>query len=183
MGKIIALISLVLVLVLVNISILKKENQLANGKIAYLALAPVDPRSLMQGDYMALRFGISSNINRALQDYDEFGNRIYPKSAEDGYIIVKLDNKKIANFKALYTNQKLSDDELLMRYRVRDGEVKFATNAFFFQEGTAKYYERARYGEFRVDDSGELLLVGLYDENLTKLEAPTNETNIQEEER
>jgi uncharacterized membrane-anchored protein len=172
MHKIIALISLALVLVLVNISILKKEDHLANGKIAYLALAPIDPRSLMQGDYMALRFGISSDINRALQDYDEFGNRIYPKSAEDGYIIVKLDNKKIASFKALYTDQTLSDDELLMHYRVRDDEVKFATNAFFFQEGTARYYEKARYGEFRVDDSGELLLVGMYDENLTKLEPP-----------
>ncbi len=182
MHKIIALISLVLVLVLVNISILKKEDHLANGKIAYLALAPVDPRSLMQGDYMALRFGISSDINRALQDYHRFHKRIYLKGVE-GYIIVKLDNKKIASFKALYTNQTLSDDELLMHYRVRDDEVKFATNAFFFQEGTARYYEKARYGEFRVDDSGELLLVGMYDEHLTKLEAPMDATNIQEGER
>ncbi|MBN2767876.1 MAG: GDYXXLXY domain-containing protein [Campylobacterales bacterium] len=177
MDKIVAFISLILVLLLVNISILKKENHLANGEVVYLALAPVDPRSLMQGDYMALRFEISNDIYRALQDYDEYGNRTYSIDAEDGYVIVKLDDKKIASFKTLYANQKLSDDELLMHYRIRGGEVKFATNAFFFQEGTAKYYERARYGEFRVDDSGELLLVGMYDENLTKLEAPMDAIN------
>jgi uncharacterized membrane-anchored protein len=50
---------------------------------------------------------------------------------------------------------------VLLRYRVRNGELKFATNAFFFQEGTAKRYEGARYGEFRVAPDGELLLTGL----------------------
>lgn len=176
MHKIIALISLVIVLALVNISILKKEDHLANGKIVYLALAPVDPRSLMQGDYMALQFEMSNNISSALYKYDEYYNKILINENSE-YVIVKLDDKKIASFKALYTNQKLSDDELLMRYRVRNDEVKFATNAFFFQEGNAKYYEKARYGEFRVDDSGELLLVGMYDEALKKLEAPMDATN------
>lgn len=173
MGKIIAFVSLVLVLVLVNMSILKKEDHLANGKVAYLALAPVDPRSLMQGDYMALRFEISDNIGYTSGIYGSvFNNPTYPISTSNGYAIIKLNDKKIASFKALYNDQKLSGDELLIRYRVRNEQIKLATNAFFFQEGTAKYYEKARYGEFRVDDSGELLLVGLYDENLTKLEPP-----------
>jgi uncharacterized membrane-anchored protein len=183
MHKIIALISLVLVLALVNISILKKEDHLANSKIVYLALAPIDPRSLMQGDYMALRFRISNTIYSASETYNKHDNRTYSINAEDGYVIVKLDDKKIASFKALYTNQSLSDDEILIHYRIRDDEVKFATNAFFFREGTARYYEKARYGKFRVDDSGELLLVGLYDEHLKKLEPPKDATNIQEEER
>jgi uncharacterized membrane-anchored protein len=56
-----------------------------------------------------------------------------------------------------------------MRYRVRNGAVKFATNAFFFQEGHAKHYEPARYGQFRVDSSGELLLVAMYDKELNRL--------------
>jgi uncharacterized membrane-anchored protein len=36
-----------------------------------------------------------------------------------------------------------------------------ATNAFFFQEGTAMRYQGARYGEFRVAPDGELRLTGL----------------------
>jgi uncharacterized membrane-anchored protein len=51
---------------------------------------------------------------------------------------------------------------------MRDGRPKFATNAFFFQEGDAGLYEAARYGEFRVDD-GELLLTGLRGRALERL--------------
>ena len=46
----------------VNWSILAKERIKDNGESILLALAPVDPRSLMQGDYMALRFEIESHI-------------------------------------------------------------------------------------------------------------------------
>ena len=48
-----------------------------------------------------------------------------------------------------------------MRYRVRDGRVKFGSNAFFFQEGHARDYAGARYGELRVSPAGEVLLTGL----------------------
>jgi uncharacterized membrane-anchored protein len=56
-----------------------------------------------------------------------------------------------------------------MRFRVRNGQVKFATNAFFFEEGTGAAYEMAQYGEFRMDEDGELLLTGLRGQNLTRL--------------
>lgn len=39
------------ILALVNASILDKEKLLSEGQVVYLELAPVDPRSLMQGDY------------------------------------------------------------------------------------------------------------------------------------
>jgi len=58
-----------------------------------------------------------------------------------------------------------------MQYRIRDRQVKFATNAFFFQEGHAQDYVKARYGEFRVAASGECILTGLRDENLVQLGA------------
>ena len=51
----IILINLILLLVYFNGSILSKEDLLKNGKLILLELAPVDPRSLMQGDYMSLR--------------------------------------------------------------------------------------------------------------------------------
>jgi uncharacterized membrane-anchored protein len=47
--------------------------------------------------------------------------------------------------------------------------VKFATNAYFFQEGTAARYEPARYGEFRVAPDGDLLLTGLRGKDLEPL--------------
>ena len=56
--------------------------------------------------------------------------------------------------------------------RLRNGVVQFATNAFFFQEGTAARYESARYGEFRVGADGEMLLTGLRDADFQRLGVP-----------
>ena len=49
----------ILVLLAVNWNIMQREHLLNDGKLVLLELAPVDPRSLMQGDYMALRFKIT----------------------------------------------------------------------------------------------------------------------------
>lgn len=171
MARIVALVSMVMVLALVNWSIAKKEMHLAKGKIVYLDLAPVDPRSLMQGDYMALNFGIARQVYSALPKSKKYKNWRQSIDASDGYVVVKLDERNIATFKYIFSEQTLAENEIRMRYRVRDGAVKFATNAYFFQEGTGKYYQPARYGQFRVDDAGELLLVAMYDKDLKKLEA------------
>ena len=53
------------ILALVNFSIYQQEQQLANGDIVVFDLAPVDPRSLMQGDYMALNYQITNQIDQA----------------------------------------------------------------------------------------------------------------------
>ncbi|WP_323807667.1 MULTISPECIES: GDYXXLXY domain-containing protein [unclassified Marinobacter] len=50
--------------------------------------------------------------------------------------------------------------------------VQFATNAFFFQEGDAEYYEAARYGQFWVNEQGEPLLAALYNDDLKQLGPP-----------
>lgn len=62
MNKIIALVALIAVLGIVNASIIDKEKHLAEGQVVYLELAPVDPRSLMQGDYMALNFRVAQQV-------------------------------------------------------------------------------------------------------------------------
>ncbi|MEZ4601199.1 MAG: GDYXXLXY domain-containing protein [Syntrophotaleaceae bacterium] len=170
MSKIIAIVSLVLILFLVNWSIFHKERQLAAGGTVYLELAPVDPRSLMQGDYMALRFRLADEVYRALLQKEEAESRRNEEIVFDGRAVVKLDERKVGSFERLYEDQDLAEDELLIRFRVRNGLVKLATNAFFFQEGHGNIYEPAKYGLFRVDDKGELLLVALYDENLKKLD-------------
>jgi len=157
MYKKIALISLIIILVLVNWSIYQKELHIKNGAVVYLKLAPVDPRSLMQGDYMALRFDIARNIRMEL----------LKKDIQDGRILVSLNEKKVASFSSIFVGQMFKKNEILLRYRIRNGAVKFATNAFFFEEGSAKKYEKAKYGEFRVNPEGELLLVDLVDENLS----------------
>ena len=172
MRSAIALISCVVVLALVNFSILGKERQLESGKVVYLELAPVDPRSLMQGDYMALQFKIANDARPALKHSESgeaFGRARQSLATADGRIVAALDERSVASFRRLDDDTALGANEVLLRYRVREGNMKFATNAFFFEEGTAKRYEAARYGEFRVAPDGELLVTGLRGKELQPL--------------
>jgi uncharacterized membrane-anchored protein len=162
MRRIVALVAGFAILVLANYSIYSRERLLAEGRIALLELAPVDPRSLMQGDYMALNFRVANEV---------FGRRA-KEGLTDGRIVLQVDARGVAAFRRFDDGTPLAADELRIRYRVRADQVKFATNAYFFQEGTAKEYERARYGEFRVAPDGECLLTGMRGANLETLGAP-----------
>ena len=175
MDKKIAIGSLLIILALVNWSIAEKEKHLVRGKEVYLKLAPVDPRSLMQGDYMALRFHIADEVYKALPKTEDRRRWRHDIAASDGFVVTSLDERNIGSFKSLYKDQPLSDNEILLRYRVRNGAVKFATNAYFFQEGHGKYYQPAEYGQFRVDGKGELLLVAMYDKDMNKIDPKEKE--------
>ena len=166
----IAVIAGIVVLLLVNWSISGKEHHLKEGKIVYLQLAPVDPRSLMQGDYMSLRFAVADAVYNALPKDESKYRWRRNVAAKDGRVVISLDGFSAASFKRLEDDKALAENEILLRYRVRDGAVKFATNAFFFQEGHAKIYQNARYGQFRVDEKGELLLTSMHDDKFKKLE-------------
>jgi uncharacterized membrane-anchored protein len=147
--RIVVIAATLVVLAAVNGSILAKERIRSNGERIFLALAPVDPRSLMQGDYMALRFAVAEQIEAA-----QIGADVAPRGA--GRASVNVDERGVAT---------LSPDgkgTLQLRYRMRGRSVWLGTNAYFFEEGSAARYEQARFGEFRVDrDSGEAVLVGL----------------------
>ena len=136
-----------------------------DGKLIYLELAPLDPRSLIQGDYMALRFAMANEIQRALQG--RAGHVM--SNTPVGHAIVKVDARGIARFEALLRGQNPTQGQFVLTYQVTEGRVKFATDAYFFQEGHAQHYENARYGAFRVNPAGEMLLVGLHDEALRPL--------------
>lgn len=152
----IIVLAAVLILGAVNYSIHAKEQIIHHGETIYLALAPVDPRSLMQGDYMALRFQLGTQIEASLP--------AIPVAASSRAPVV-LDSQRVAT---LATNGAAGD--LSIRYRLRDGRVWLGTNAYFFEEGSADRYARARYGKFKVDPaSGEAVLVALRDAELQAL--------------
>lgn len=156
---IIILLNLILLLVYFNYSIAKKEELLTDGQLVLLELAPVDPRSLMQGDYMALRYKISEDI------YSEN----IPKR---GYCVVRLDSSGIAHKIRFQKNlTPLNDREFLIEYTSPDKwNVNIGAESFFFQEGQAEKYEKAKYGAIKIDKNGNSLLIGLYDEQQQKIE-------------
>ena len=152
MRKALALLAGLAVLAFVNFGIYQREQLLTDGQIVLLRLAPVDPRSLMQGDYMALRFAIADEAF----PFDR--NR--PELA-DGHIVVALDAQRVGHFRRLADGRPLGPNEIALRYRVRSGNPQFATNAFFFEEGQAEAFANAAYGEFRVGADGDMILTGM----------------------
>lgn len=151
---------LVLILVVVNGQIIGKERVLARGEIMLLELAPRDPRSLLQGDYMALRYRLARKV----------GRRFSKVASLDGHAVVRLDEHGVARFVRIYdAAQGLQGEEKLLFFRKRGESVRLAGDAFFFQEGQGERYQNARYGELRVDDEGNAVLVGLRDGQLQAL--------------
>lgn len=156
-------------LIFVNFEIMQKEQLIDEGEKVLVELAPVDPRSLMQGDYMALRYRLANDLGDA------------KNIPSDGFLIITLDQNHVAKFKRIHDEKtNLAADEKLLRYRVRvpmssswmwprEQTVKIGSNAFFFQEGTAEQYTSARYGEFRVKKNGDHLLVALHDKDFKQL--------------
>ncbi len=159
MRKLIVVLTGLIILVAVNLNIYEREQLRTEGRVVFLELAPVDPRSLMQGDYMALRFKVAT---------DAFPGRKVEHS-KDGHLVVALDERGVAGFKRFADTTPLAANEIVLRYRIRNDQVKFATNAFFFEEGSAQHYQPARYGEFRVSADGEMLLTNLRGADLAVL--------------
>ncbi|GHU12428.1 membrane protein [Betaproteobacteria bacterium] len=128
------------------------ERTLAEGEIVLLELAPVDPRSLMQGDYMALRFAIDRNLDD-----------------EADYAWLTLDPERRASLQQTSPALPPPQGVLAMRIRKYQGHPTIGPNAFFFQEGTSERFDAAKWGEFRVAPNGKALLTHLRNEKLERL--------------
>jgi uncharacterized membrane-anchored protein len=159
MRKGVILLAGLVLLALVNFGIYRRERLLTEGRIVLLRLAPVDPRSLIQGDYMRLNFEIA----------DRAQSSAGPAPRADGHIVVLLDRNGVARFRRMGEGRRLEPGEIALRYRIREGRPNFATNAYFFEEGQAERYAGAAFGEFRVGPDGEMILTGLRGARLEKL--------------
>ncbi|MEH6631371.1 MAG: GDYXXLXY domain-containing protein [Halopseudomonas aestusnigri] len=144
----------VLVLIVLNYAIYDKEQIIENGETVLLELAPVDPRSLIQGDYMRLRYAIERNLSKDITIPD----------IQSGYMIVKPNEQKVASFVRFEDNTPLAEDEKRLYYHLEYGGVRIVPDSFFFQEGHANKYNNAKYGVFKFDNKGNHILVGLVDQ-------------------
>ncbi len=151
--NLIILLNLFLLLGYINWSVMSKEKTLAEGKLVLLELAPVDPRSLMQGDYMRLNYAISSDIKT-----DEIPKR--------GFCVVKLDKNNVAHKVRLQSKKTpLNPGEYLINYTAANWSINIGAESYFFEEGKADKFNKAEYGALKIDNEGHSLLIGLYGKN------------------
>lgn len=155
------LVGLAAVLAVANYAIADKERLIAHGRTVYVALAPVDPRSLMQGDYMALNFRVP---NPDYSPADTFDSK-RPK------VVAKVDERGVAKIDQLYDGAPLAADAVLIELAPsRHNDWMLVTDAWYFRAGEAQRWAAARYGEFRVLPDGRALLVGMADAQLARIE-------------
>lgn len=152
------LVSGLLVLLVASGGIWQKERVIREGQPVFVALVPVDPRSLMQGDYMRLNFSVPVPA----EGFRTLGS-------ERPQVVMRRDARGVATSVRIDDGTALAADELRIELTPRNGRWVLVTDAWFFAEGEAKRWSPARFGEFRVDSSGQALLVGLRDANLLPL--------------
>lgn len=178
---------LLLALAVANHGIVQRERILSDGRVLLLELAPVDPRSLMQGDYMALRFaavdeirdasdpackratdvgGTSGGNAAALKCMGVFHDGSGPRIRRDGYAVFALDPDGVGRFVRVQPAPRpVVTGEIAVRYRERGWDMRIASNAWFFPEGQGDRYAPAKFGELRVDADGTALLAALRGED------------------
>ncbi len=140
-----------------------KEQILSDGDLVLFALAPVDPRSLLQGDFMRLRYEIGDGLER-----EELPTR--------GFLVYRLDPQGVARFARIQLNPTpLGAGEGIIQFRrrragaIRNGTISLGAESYFFEEGSAEKYGRASYGGMRINQDGQAVLVGLWDADLRRI--------------
>jgi len=141
------------------------ENIKQTGETVLLDLRPVDPRALMMGDFMALRY--SEEVSQDL-----------PKDIPpSGKFVLNLDENNVGSYVRLAKpllgpNERLAKNEIIINYIRQKRGVTFGAPRYYFQNGTAETYEAGEYGIFRIAPSGRAILVGLADEDFKRIEPP-----------
>lgn len=136
----------------------RAEALIARGDVVLLELAPVDPRSLMQGDYMRLAWALERETIRL--------------DAPEGAVVLGVDDRRVGRFRRIAGWGAPSADEMVFNVRraASRERVVVEPHSFLFEEGRAGLYEAARFGIFRVDADGRHLLVGLADADARRID-------------
>jgi uncharacterized membrane-anchored protein len=125
----------------------RKAAIMESGREVLLPLRPVDPRSLVQGDFMALAY--ARHLTAGL-----------PSTGGTAYLRVNADGEAWGTRRA---DGPPVAGEIAVHVRQGRREARLAPDSFLFQEGTGKDWARARFAVVRIAD-GDLVLSGLADE-------------------
>lgn len=155
-------IATILIFIIFNAMIFQKQRLLRSGETVYFAITPSDPRSLMQGDYMAFRYRLS----------DEISNSHLTSAKNNGYLVIAYDEQSVGHFVRFYDGKKLAANEKLLKYRHDPQNLASYTikpNSFFFQEKLAGDFQKAKYAIFHYQGEKDYLLVGLGDSDKKRI--------------
>ena len=181
MKKILIVVNIVLLFVITGFSAQKEESYKKLDSYFYLELRPVDPRSLLQGDYMTLNYDITDKArdfiyNNRSYIYDgENENEVEEirelrklANAKKAYIAVRLDKDRVARYVKITKEKTDEKDLLFIAYKTNGFNVNINANSYLFQEGTGDKYQNARYSKV-VLVGNNLRLIDLRDKDFKEI--------------
>ena len=143
--------------VLLVLIIFQKETTLRNGTDIVLKIEPIDPRSLLQGDYVDLSYNISQ-----VDSYD-LPDRVY--------VLLEQDQEGIYQIKEIYdtieeaNDDKSKDTQVVITGKTYGNTIRYGIENFFIEEGTgAKVEQNANYAKIKVGSNGDALLMSVSSE-------------------
>ena len=158
-----------------------RDRLILTGKEILLELAPVDPLSLLQGQYMIINFALERE-EIEVKDQEVNSDRIRINHNESARIVLRYNESGVASFNRFEDGQLLASNEMLLKIKrstdrnYNDGEfskyfyrINVEQESFLFKENSEKKYETAKYGVFKVGPDGDFVLVDLADKDLNKL--------------
>lgn len=155
------MIVIVLQISFVGYQYFNNEHVLSNGALIKLELEPVDPRSLLQGDYVVLNYEISTI--ESLSDQLKAGQKIQ--------LVLSLNEENDFHEYAgiYYVNgepnkpyQRLENDVVINGVADGSNGIIYGIENYFIEEGTGLEIEQeASYAYVRVATNGNSLIVDI----------------------
>lgn len=168
--KILLIVNIAMLFVITGFSAIKEEGYKKLDNYFYLELAPVDPRSLLQGDYMTLNYDITDRVQEIIYNgiYDSKDENNKFLGMRKGYIVVSLDENKVAKFVKISKEKTDEKDLLFIAFRSDGFNVDINANSYLFQEGTEDKYQDACYSKV-VLVGNNLRLIDLRDKDFKEI--------------
>lgn len=163
------LVPALVVVAVVLALVVHKQRIIDGGRSVLLELAPRDPRSFLQGDYVELRYRASDDAVAQIARAEDRGIVVFQLGRGDGGRGHEGADVPVGRFLRVDDGAALTEDELRVRYRVGPRGIAFGATSWFFEEGRGAAWERARYAELKVAADGTTVLVGLRGEDLQRL--------------
>ncbi|MDO6658095.1 GDYXXLXY domain-containing protein [Anaerobacillus sp. 1_MG-2023] len=135
----------------------KNEVALQSGKEIRLALAPVDPRSMLQGDYVTLRYDISTLPGPVLPANKKI--KVVLASTANGSYEYGGYYKIEGDWNKPY--EPSENDVILNGTTYSDHDVQYGIESFFISEGTGSTFEGKTAASIKVSESGNAILIDL----------------------
>ena len=133
--------------------VVSKESLLRAGQTVKLELMPIDPRSLLQGDYMRLSYRISTPPAGTVPD------GVYRIT-----LALSKDEDGIHQFKSVYKPEMALEegDVRITGWVHEDERLVFGIESYFVPENTGLEIQRqAKYGIVKLSRTGDAILIGV----------------------